>query len=84
MARYFCIGASFLTMVIYELSWLRYFRTDRTDRTDSTLYRSLGPVPLPLATLPVTAFLLLALYEVHIVLFAAVVVLGIGHVGIHR
>ncbi|MEI9938578.1 MAG: hypothetical protein WDO69_15280 [Pseudomonadota bacterium] len=79
-ARLTCLGASLVAMVLYELSWLRYFRTDRTART---LYRSLGPVPLPLAVLPVLGFLLLAVYEVHPLLLAAVVVLGVGHVSIH-
>jgi hypothetical protein len=79
--RLACLGASLLTMVFYEFSWLRYFRSERTD---ARLYRSLGPVPLPLAILPVMGFLLLAIYEVHAVLVAAVIVLGVGHVGIHR
>jgi len=79
--RLVCLGASLLAMVLYELSWLRYFRTDRSV---ADLYRSLGPVPLPLALLPVLGFLLLALYEVHVVLLGAVVILGVGHIGIHR
>ena len=79
-ARVACLGASFLAMFLYELSWLRYFQTDGSV---ANLYRSLGPVPLPLALLPVLGFLLLALYEVHVVLLGAVVVLGVGHIGIH-
>jgi hypothetical protein len=67
-------------MGLYELSWLPYFLTDQTD---ASLYRSLGPVPLPLAVLPVLGFWLLAIYEVHLLLLGAVVVLGVGHVGIH-
>jgi hypothetical protein len=78
--RFTCLAASFLAMILYELSWLRYFRSDRTA---ASLYRSLGPVPLPLAVLPVLGFLLLAVFEVHLPLLGAVVVLGIGHVGIH-
>lgn len=78
--RLVCLGASLLAMALYELSWLRYFRTDRSE---ASLYRGFGPVPLPLATLPVMGFLLLALYEIHVVLFAAVIVLGVGHIGIH-
>lgn len=80
-ARLACLVASLLAMFLYELSWLRYFRTDRSV---ARLYRSLGPVPLPLALLPVLSILLLALYEVHVVLLGAVVVLGVGHLGIQR
>ncbi|HXX69101.1 MAG TPA: hypothetical protein VEK07_18080 [Polyangiaceae bacterium] len=80
-ARLACLVASLLATFLYELSWLRYFRTDRSV---ASFYRSLGPVPLPLALLPVLSILLLALYEVHVVLRGAVVVLGVGHVGIHR
>ena len=79
--RLACLGASLLAMVLYEVSWLRYFRTDRTD---ASLYRSLGPVPLPLAILPVVGLLLLAVYELHLLLVGTVVVLGVGHVGVHR
>jgi hypothetical protein len=78
--RFICLAASLLAMILYELSWLRYFRSDRTS---ASLYRSLGPVPLPLAVLPVMGFLLLAVYEVHLPLLGAVVVLGFGQVGIH-
>jgi hypothetical protein len=78
--RLTCLGASLLVMLLYEISWLRYFRTDRTA---ADLYRSLGPVPLPLAVLPVLGFMLLAFYEVHVLLLGAVTVLGVGHVGIH-
>jgi hypothetical protein len=35
------------------------------------------------ATLPVLAFLLLAIYGKNIILGIAVVILGIGHIGIH-
>ncbi len=40
-------------------------------------------IPVAGATLPVLAFLLLAIYGKNIILGAAVVILGIGHIGIH-
>ena len=47
------------------------------------MYAPLGPIPLPLACLPVAAFLLLGVwYRSPIGAFAAIV-LGIGHIGIH-
>ena len=46
-------------------------------------YSSLFGVPVAGATLPVAAFILLAIYGKNVVLGAAVVVLGTGHIGIH-
>ena len=43
---------------------------------------SLG-IPVAGATLPVLSFLLLAVYGKNIILGIAVVILGIGHIGIH-
>ena len=80
VARLACLWASLVAMFFYEIAWLRYFRTDRTT---ANLYRRLGPIPLPLAVLPVLGFALLALYQVHVILLGSVLVLGIGHVGIH-
>ena len=40
-------------------------------------------IPVAGATLPVLAFLLLAIYGKNIILGVAVVILGIGHIGIH-
>ena len=73
------VGAIVL-MLAYEAAWVRYFRSPRTMR-DFT--RSLLGVPVPLASLPVVAFLLLGIYGRLIWLVAAAVILGIGHVGIH-
>ena len=72
--------ASALLMVLYEFYWLRYFRGNRTVQD---FYRPFLGVPLPGATLPVAAFLLLGVYGRLIWLVAASVVLGIGHIGIH-
>ena len=71
---------SFLLMVCYELYWLRYFRSEKTMED---FYSSFLGVPVAGATLPVAAFFLLAVYGRNPALMAAVVILGIGHIGIH-
>lgn len=72
--------AAFLCMALYEIFWIRYFLSERTMRD---FYRSLLFIPLAGATLPVIAFLLLAVYGKNPVLGAAAVILGVGHIGIH-
>ncbi len=67
-------------MVAYEACWVRYFRSPRTM---ADFYRGLGPVPVPLASLPVAAFVFLGVHGRLWPLIVAVVLLGIGHVGIH-
>ena len=54
-----------------------------SERTMRDFYRSLLFIPLAGATLPVIAFLLLAVYGKNPVLGAAAVILGVGHIGIH-
>ena len=71
---------SFALMMLYEAYWIRYFRSERTMRD---FYSSILGIPVAGATLPVLAFLLLAVYGKNIVLGIAVVILGIGHIGIH-
>ena len=71
---------SFLLMVLYEVYWIRYFRSEQTMQD---FYSSLLGIPVAGATLPVLAFLLLAIYGKNIILGIAVVILGIGHIGIH-
>lgn len=72
--------ASVALMVLYEVYWIRYFRSKRTVRD---FYRSILGVPAPGATLPVAAFLLLGIYGKVIWLIVSSVILGIGHIGIH-
>lgn len=72
---------SFLLMVLYECYWVRYFKSARTM---ADFYCSFCGVPLAGATLPVLAFFLLGIYGGNFPLLAAVVILGIGHIGIHR
>lgn len=71
---------SFALMLLYEIFWIRYFRSPRTMKD---FYSGILGIPVAGATLPVLAFLLLALYGRNILLGAAVVILGIGHIGIH-
>ncbi|WP_297978720.1 hypothetical protein [uncultured Oscillibacter sp.] len=73
------IGAVAL-MVLYELWWLRYFRSARTmaDFTSSLL-----GVPVAGASLPVAAFFLLGIYGRVVWMLLGVTVLGMGHIGIH-
>lgn len=73
------LGA-FGLMVLYEIFWIRYFRSGKTMRD---FYSSLLGVPVAGATLPVLAFFLLAIYGKNVFLGIAVVILGIGHIGIH-
>jgi hypothetical protein len=71
---------SFLLMLLYEICWIRYLMNEHTEEN---FYRSFYGIPLPLASLPVTAFLLLGIYGKVIWLIASAVILGIGHIGIH-
>jgi hypothetical protein len=67
-------------MIPYEVFWTRYFRSEKTMKD---FYSSILGIPVAGATLPVLAFLLLAIYGKNIILGIAVVILGIGHIGIH-
>ncbi len=71
---------SFFLMLLYEVFWIRYFKSRQTMRD---FYSSLLGIPVAGATLPVAAFLLLAVYGKNILLAIAVLILGIGHIGIH-
>lgn len=73
------VGAVVL-MALYEACWVRYFRSDRAL---ADFYRSVVGIPVPLAVLPVAAFVLLGVYGRAWPLIAAAVLLGVGHIGIH-
>ena len=77
--EWWLVGA-FLLMLLYEVYWIRYFLSKRTMKD---FYSSMLGIPVAGATLPVLAFLLLAIYGKNIILGIAVVILGIGHIGIH-
>ena len=72
--------ASFVLMVLYEVYWIRYFRSEKTM---SDMYSSLAGIPVAGATLPVLAFLLLGIYGKNIPMIISTIILGIGHIGIH-
>ena len=74
------VVASFVLMILYEVFWIRYFRSEKTMKD---FYSSILGIPVAGATLPVLAFLLLAIYGKNKILGIAVVILGIGHIGIH-
>ncbi len=76
----FILLFAFFLMVLYEVFWIRYFRSSKTM---SDFYSSLLGIPVAGATLPVAAFLLLGIYGRNILLIIATVILGIGHIGIH-
>ena len=72
--------AAFLLMTAYELYWIRYFRSNKTMKD---FYSSFLGIPVAGATLPVAAFFLLGVYGKNPFLIAAIIPLGIGHIGIH-
>ena len=67
-------------MIFYEIFWIRYFKSDKMMKD---FYGSLLGIPVPGASLPVVAALCIAVYGRNPFLFAAGIVLGIGHIGIH-
>lgn len=71
---------SFMLMLLYEVYWLRYFRSKKNM---SDFYSSILGIPVAGATLPVCAFLLLGVYGKNLLLIVSTVILGIGHIGIH-
>lgn len=71
---------AFTLMLLYGVWWIRYFRSEKTMRD---FYSDLFFIPVAGATLPVLAFMMLAVYGKNPFLFAAAVILGVGHIGIH-
>lgn len=74
------IIAATILMLLYECWWIKYFKSQRTL---ADLYSSFFGVPVAGATLPVIAFLFLGIYGEVVWLIISVVILGIGHIGIH-
>ncbi len=69
---------SFFLMILYELYWIKYFKSKHTIQDFySTLF------PLSGSILPIFAFILLAIYGTNIFLLISTIILGIGHIGIH-
>ncbi len=71
---------SFAFMLLYEVYWIRYFKSKHTMMD---MYSSLLGIPVAGATLPVIAFAFLGIYGSNVFLLASVIILGIGHIGIH-
>lgn len=71
---------SFAAMLLYEISLIGYFLSGNTEEN---FYRSRFGIPVPLASLPVMGFLLLGIYGHVIWLIISVIILGVGHIGIH-
>lgn len=71
---------SFAAMILYEAYWIRYFRSEKTMKD---FYADILGIPVAGATLPVIAFFLLGVYGRNPCMMIAVVLLGIGHIGIH-
>lgn len=74
------LAASAILLIGYEICWIRYFQSEHSERT---FYRRFCGIPVPLASLPVTAFLLLGIYGKVIWLILLSVIIGVGHIGIH-
>ena len=74
------LGISFLMMVLYDIAWVRYFKSEKTMQD---FYRGFCGMPLALATYPVFAFYLLGVYGGNMFMIFGSVILGIGHIGIH-
>ena len=72
--------SSVIMMVMYEFWWVRHFRSERRL---IDFYSSFCGIPIAGATLPVIAFFLLGIYGRVIWMLISVVILGIGHIGIH-
>ncbi|MBE6054062.1 MAG: hypothetical protein E7212_09160 [Clostridium sartagoforme] len=72
--------ASFITMLLYEACWVRYFRGNHTLED---FYGNFFGIPVPLASLPIVGFLFLGIYGKVIWMVIAVLILGVGHIGIH-
>ena len=71
---------AFVLMILYEIFWIRYFRSDHTL---NDFYSSILGIPVAGATLPVIAVLLIAVYGKNPPLFFAGIIRGSGHIGIH-
>lgn len=71
---------SFLCMVLYEIFWIRYFKSEKTMKD---FYGGILGIPVAGAILPVVAFFLLGIYGGNILMIIGSYILGIGHIGIH-
>ncbi len=72
--------AAVVLLLMYEGWWIRYFGSSKTM---AHFYSSFCGVPVAGATQPVAAFFLLGIYGKVIWMIISIVILGIGHIGIH-
>lgn len=79
-ARLIWLAIALILMILYEVFWVRYFRSEKTMKD---FYSSILGIPVAGATLPVITVFLLAVYGRNPLLFGAGIILGIGHIGIH-
>ncbi|MEE3417327.1 MAG: hypothetical protein VZR53_18515, partial [Prevotella sp.] len=71
---------TFIFMTMYEMYWARYFKSKK--RMED-MYSSFAGFPVAGASLPVFAALSLGIYASNIFIIISVIILGIGHIGIH-
>ena len=71
---------SFVFMILYEIYWIRYFKSEHTMMD---MYSSLFGIPVARATRPIISFVFLGIYGSNVFLLVSVIILGIGHIGIH-
>ena len=72
--------ASIIMMILYELYWIRYFRSPKTL---ADMYSSYAGFPVAGASLPCIAFFCLGIYGTNIFMIISAIILSIGHIGIH-
>ena len=65
---------AFLLMILYEIYWIRYFKSEKTMKD---MYSSILGIPVAGATLPVLAFILLGAYGKNLPLIISTLILGI-------
>jgi uncharacterized membrane protein YhaH (DUF805 family) len=68
-----------IALLLYLGAWFRYFQGGGKE---PDFYRPLLGIPLPLATLPVFAVFMIAIYGKVLPLGIAVIILAVGHIGI--
>lgn len=76
----FVLIAAALLMILYEIAWVRYFRDG--EKLDG-MYQLRGPVPVPIASLPLAAFVLLGIWHNSPLAAITVIIIAVGHIGIH-
>lgn len=76
----YLLVVALVLMILYEVYWVRYFRSDRQM---SDMYCDMFKIPVPGASLPVLAFLMLGFAGENVLLVVFSIILGIGHIGIH-